>query len=91
MVVMGEIDPSTIVPTVIIGPILIVAGVLTIMFRESLYRAIVRQEKVLFGKAGQALASHQSSVGAITAGACAIAIGLLSIGLAITGIVQAAT
>ena len=85
---MTEIDPSTILPNLLFGLVLIVAGILVIKFRDRIFRATVGFERATFGKAGQALANRQSPVGSVIAGCFGIAMGCFAIGLAVTAIIQ---
>lgn len=88
---MPEINPSSILPNLLIGVLIIVVGALTIRFRERYSRATIALEKSMFGKAGRALAEHQSSVGMVIAGCGGIAMGCFLVGLAVAAIVQLLT
>ena len=85
---MAAIDPSTIVPNLVIGPFVVLGGVLILVYRRGLHAFTARSLKALYGGTG-AWTSQRSSpfwVGAVGIGA--IAIGVVQIGGAITGLIQ---
>ena len=88
VVMLSEIDPSSIAPNAIVGALQVLAGILVLKYRTKVYRATIGAEKTMFGRVGRALAEHQSPVGVVIAGVGCIVLGCILLALAVAGTVQ---
>lgn len=86
---MHAIPPSTIVPNLVIGPIVIVAGILITVFRVKVRNWSVRGQSAIIGqKRSEAATKLQTPFWIGVVGVMAALMGVLALTGAIVGLVQ---
>lgn len=87
---MPDVAPETIAPNLIVGLILITIGILVILNRRGLFRAIARNIETVARSSGKAVIRASSPFWVGFAGAGAMMIGLVMLTGSAIGIVQLA-
>ena len=78
-------EPAPVLPNLIIGPIVILAGIAIVRFRTSLYRRTVRDQERMFGKRVNAFVSRfQSAFWVGVMGVWGILLGVMMVGFGVS-------
>lgn len=86
---MHSLDPGTIIPNLIVGPIVAIGGVFIVVFRRQLRDWVVSSEKVRFGeRRGNALGLLQTPFWMGATGVAIVLLGLTTIIYGVVALVQ---